>query len=86
MDGLLSTITNVTSNAIEMEVTPRQHSSGDRTAMMGIAKRGSQPLRTLLVHGDSMPIEEAWCRGRDSNPHGALAPEILSRSGLLITA
>ena len=32
-------------------LVPRQHSSGDRPVMMGITKRGSQQLRTLLVHG-----------------------------------
>jgi transposase len=32
-------------------LVPRQHSSGDRKVMMGITKRGSQHLRTLLVHG-----------------------------------
>jgi len=31
-------------------LVPRQHSSGDRKVMMGITKRGSQHLRTLLVH------------------------------------
>ena len=30
---------------------PRQHSIGERRVMMGISKRGSQHLRTLLVHG-----------------------------------
>jgi transposase len=32
-------------------LVPRQHSSGDRRVMMGISKRGSQHLRTLLVYG-----------------------------------
>src|ERR1700676_1367606 len=32
-------------------LVPRQHSSGDRRVMMGITKRGSYHLRTLLVHG-----------------------------------
>jgi len=32
-------------------LVPRQHSSGDRQVMMGISKRGSQHLRSLLVHG-----------------------------------
>lgn len=30
---------------------PRPHSSGGRTILMGISKRGDQHLRTLLVHG-----------------------------------
>lgn len=32
-------------------LVPRQFSSGDRTVLMGISKRGSQHLRSLLVHG-----------------------------------
>ena len=32
-------------------LVPRQFSSGDRTVLMGISKRGSQHLRGLLVHG-----------------------------------
>jgi transposase len=32
-------------------LVPRQHSSGDRTILMGISKRSDQHLRTLLVHG-----------------------------------
>ena len=40
-------------------LVPRQHSSGDRRIMMGISKRGSQQLRTLLVHRDG-----PWCAQR----------------------
>ena len=32
-------------------LVPRQHSSGDKRVLMGLSKRGSQHLRTLLVHG-----------------------------------
>lgn len=32
-------------------LVPRQHSSGDRSTLMGISKRGNQHLRSLLVHG-----------------------------------
>jgi transposase len=32
-------------------LVPRQFSSGDRKVLMGISKRGSQHLRSLLVHG-----------------------------------
>src|SRR6202158_6036975 len=37
----------------------RQHSSGDRKVMMGITKRGSQHLRTLLVHGARAVVRTA---------------------------
>ncbi len=32
-------------------LVPRQFSSGDKTVLMGISKRGNQHLRSLLVHG-----------------------------------
>jgi transposase len=34
-----------------MGLTPRQHSSGERTRLLGITKRGDAYLRTLLVQG-----------------------------------
>ena len=42
-----------------LQGVPRQHSSGDRTVMMGITKRGSQHLRTLLVHGARAVVRTA---------------------------
>lgn len=32
-------------------LVPRQHSSGQRTRLLGISKRGNTYLRTLLIHG-----------------------------------
>ncbi len=32
-------------------LVPRQHSSGQRTLLLGISKRGDRYLRTLLIHG-----------------------------------
>lgn len=32
-------------------LVPRQHSSGDKTQLFGISKRGDRHLRTLLIHG-----------------------------------
>jgi transposase len=32
-------------------LVPRQHSSGQRTVLLGISKRGDRYLRTLLIHG-----------------------------------
>ena len=37
----------------------RQHSSGDRTILMRIRKRGDQHLRTLLVHGARAVVRTA---------------------------
>lgn len=40
-------------------LVPRQHSSGNRTILMGISKRGDQHLRTLLVHGARAVVRTA---------------------------
>ena len=32
-------------------LVPREYSSGNRTVMVGISKRGNRCLRTLLIHG-----------------------------------
>jgi transposase len=40
-------------------LVPRQHSSGDKRVMMGISKRGSQHLRSLLVHGARAVVRTA---------------------------
>jgi len=40
-------------------LVPRQFSSGDRTRLMGISKRGSQHLRSLLVHGARAVVRTA---------------------------
>jgi transposase len=40
-------------------LVPRQHSSGDKRVTMGISKRGSQHLRSLLVHGARAVVRTA---------------------------
>ena len=40
-------------------LVPRQYSSGDKRVMMGISKRVSQHLRTLLVHGGRAVVRTA---------------------------
>jgi transposase len=40
-------------------LVPRQFSSDDRTTLMGISKRGSQHLRSLLVHGARAVVRTA---------------------------
>lgn len=32
-------------------IIPKQHSSGDKTCLMGITKRGNKELRSLVIHG-----------------------------------
>lgn len=38
---------------------PRQHSSGGRSVLLGISKRGDPYLRSLLVHGARAVVRQA---------------------------
>ena len=59
-------------------LVPRQHSSGQRTVMMGISKRGSQHLRTLLVHGARAVVRSA---SRKTDPFNVWVNELHQRRG-----
>ena len=48
-------------------LVPRQFSSGDRMVLMGISKRGSQHLRSLLVHGARAVVRTAPKRSEPGN-------------------
>jgi transposase len=58
-------------------LTPRQHSTGGRTKMLGISKRGNRYLRKQLIHG-----------ARAAMPHLAAKPTRLGAwlKGLLVRA
>lgn len=49
-------------------LVPRQHSSGGKTVLLGITKRGDSYLRTLLIHGARAAILAAQ-RSKDGPPH-----------------
>jgi transposase len=42
-----------------MGLVPRQHSSGGKTVLLGISKRGDRQLRSLLVHGAQAVVRQA---------------------------
>jgi transposase len=53
-------------------LTPRQHSTGGRTKMLGISKRGNRYLRTQLIHGAIAAKQTkmgAWLRELLSRSH-----------------
>ena len=59
-------------------LTPRQHSTGGKTKMLGISKRGNRYLRTQLIHGaraalghfaDKPTSTGAWVRGLMARSH-----------------
>src|SRR5271169_4461167 len=47
-------------------LVPREHSSGERTILLGISKRGDRYLRTLMIHGARSALRFA-ARKRDRN-------------------
>jgi transposase len=61
-----------------MGLVPREHSSGDRRVLLGISKRGSQHLRTLLVHGGRSVVRTAL---RKSDPASEWVNELGERRG-----
>ncbi len=59
-------------------LVPRQHSSGDRTVLLGISKRGSQHLRSLLVHGARAVVRTA---ARKTDPFNTWVNQLHQRRG-----
>jgi transposase len=73
-----SDFTNGRHLAAWLGLVPRQHASGDRRVVMGIFKRGSQRLRTLLVHGARAVVRTA---SRKTNPRSQWVNELHRRRG-----
>jgi transposase len=59
-------------------LVPRQFSSGDRKVLMGISKRGSQHLRSLLVHGARAVVRTA---PKKTDPTNQWVNELRQRRG-----
>jgi transposase len=59
-------------------LVPRQFSSGDRTTLMGISKRGNQHLRSLLVHGARAVVRTAPSK---TDPNNAWVNQLRQRRG-----
>lgn len=59
-------------------LVPRQSSSGDHTMLMGISKRGSQHLRSLLVHGARAVVRTC---GNKTDPANQWVNQLRERRG-----
>ncbi len=59
-------------------LVPRRHSSGDKRTLLGISKRGSQHLRTLLVHGARAVVRTA---PNKNDPLNAWVNDLRDRRG-----
>jgi transposase len=58
-------------------LTPRQHSTGGKTKLLGISKRGNAYLRTQLIHGARAAIAHFV---KQDSPTGAWLRQLLSRA------
>jgi transposase len=58
-------------------LTPRQHSTGGKTKLLGISKRGNAYLRTQLIHGARAAIAHFV---KQDPPTGAWLRQLLSRA------
>lgn len=57
--GDISAFKNSRELAAWLGLVPRQHSTGGRTTLLGISKRGDSYLRTLLIHGGRAVVRVA---------------------------
>jgi transposase len=64
-------------------LVPRQHSSGGRSALLGISKRGDRYLRTLLIHGARATLRFA---ARKRDPRSQWISAMRERRGTNIAA
>jgi len=64
-------------------LTPRQHSSGGKTVLLGISKHGDRYLRTLLIHGARSLL---YCNRRGAHPRAAWAARIMAARGPNVAA
>ena len=61
-------------------LVPRQHSSGGKTKLLGISKRGDVYLRMLLIHGARAVIRTLECRAKGGgNPTDRWLAKLLAR-------
>lgn len=64
-------------------LVPRQHSSGNKTILLGISKRGDQYIRTLLIHGARAVV---YAASRKNDPRSQWINALVARSGANIAA
>ena len=64
-------------------LVPRQHSSGGKTVLLGITKRGDRYLRTLLIHGARSALRQGKRKG---DARSDWAARITAARGLNVAA
>jgi transposase len=59
-------------------LVPRQHSSGGKSRLLGISKRGDSYLRTLLIHGARSVLIRVACK---SDARSRWLQDLIARRG-----
>lgn len=59
-------------------LVPRQHSSGGKSLLLGISKRGDRYLRTLLIHGARAVMSRI---NKAKGPHNIWLKQLMERRG-----
>jgi transposase len=59
-------------------LVPRQHSSGNRSMLLGISKHGDRYLRTIMIHGARAALR---CAERRRDPHSIWVTRLKLRRG-----
>lgn len=63
-------------------LVPNQYSSGERTVLGRISKRGNEYLRTLLIHGARAVLSKAKLREKNDDPRILWALELEKKKGM----
>src|SRR5262245_33279754 len=64
--------------AVWLGLVPRQHSTGGKTTLLGMTKRGNRYLRTLLIHGARAVLRVV---DRKTDPRSRWLREVKARRG-----
>jgi transposase len=62
-------------------LVPRQHSTGGKSLLLGISKRGDRYLRTLLIHG-ARAVVYRWKDKLNPSPRARWLQQLIARRGI----
>ena len=79
--GVASNFKNGREFAAFLGLVPRQNSTGGRTKLLGISKRGDSYIRTLLVHGARAVLRSLSIGRMPEGRHSKWLAELVARRG-----
>lgn len=79
--GIASNFKNGREFAAFLGLVPRQNSTGGKTKLFGISKRGDKYIRTLLVHGARAVLRSATLGRMPEGRHSKWLMDLIARRG-----